>query len=59
MVNRPSDRRQLDLLVRAADRPEQPLPPAIRAEVTLLLKLLIAESVGAGTVLPVEAVGHE
>lgn len=59
MMNRPSDRRQLNLLVRAADRPEQLLPTAIRAEVTLLLKLLITESVGVGTVLRIEAVGNE
>lgn len=56
MMDRPADCRQLDLLVRAANALEQSrIPPRIRTEVTLLLKLLMAECVTARTVLPVEA----
>lgn len=55
MTDRPANCRQLDLLVRAANALEQDrIPPPIRAEVTLLLKLLMAECVTAGAVLPVE-----
>jgi hypothetical protein len=56
MMERPAGRRQLDLLVRAANALEQnriPLP--IRAEVTFLLTLLMAEHITAETALPVEA----
>ena len=59
MMDRPAGRWQLDLLVRAAGGLEQGLPPPIRAEVTLLLKLLIAAWVGAGTAQPIEAVANE
>jgi len=59
MRNRPSACRHLDLLVRAANGPEQGLPPPIRAEVTLLLKLLIAEWVGDGAAQPIGAVDNE
>jgi hypothetical protein len=56
MMDRPADCRQLDLLVRADNALEQSrIPPRIRTEVTLLLKLLMAECVTAGAVLPVEA----
>ena len=53
-MDQPANCRQLDLLVRAANALEQSrIPPRIRTEVTLLLKLLMAECVGA--VLPAEA----
>ena len=56
MMDRSADCRQLDLLVRAANALEQSrIPPRIRAEVTLLLKLLMAECVTTGAVLPLEA----
>ena len=55
-MDQPANCRQLDLLVRAANALEQSrIPPQIRTEVTLLLKLLMAECVTAGAVLPVEA----
>jgi hypothetical protein len=55
-MDQPANYRQLDLLVRAANALEQSrIPPRIRTEVTLLLKLLMAECVTAGAVLPVEA----
>ncbi len=55
-MDRSVDCRQLDLLVRAANALEQcPIPPRVRTEVTLLLKLLMAECVTAGAALPVEA----
>ena len=46
---------QLDLLVRAANALEQnQVPSTIRAEVTLLLTLLMAAYIGADVTLPVE-----
>ena len=55
-MDQPANHQQLDLLVRAANALEQSrLPPRIGTEVTLLLKLLMAECVTAGAVLPVEA----
>lgn len=55
-MDQPANYRQLDLLMRAANALEQSrIPPRIRTEVTLLLKLLMAECVTAGAVLPVEA----
>jgi hypothetical protein len=56
MMERPVGRRQLDLLARAANalEPNQ-IPPPIRAEVRLLLALLMAEHLAADTALPVEA----
>ena len=56
MMERQVGRRQLDLLVRAANalEPNQ-MPPPIRAEVTFLLTLLMAEHITAETALPVEA----
>jgi type III secretory pathway component EscT len=56
MMERPVGRRQHDLLARAANALEHnriPLP--IRAEVTFLLTLLMAEHIAAETALPVEA----
>jgi hypothetical protein len=56
MMERPADRRQLDLLVRAANALEpNRIPPPIRAEVTFLLTLLMAEYLAANTAPPVEA----
>jgi hypothetical protein len=56
MMDRPAGRRQLDLLVRAANALEHNrIPPPIRAEVTFLLALLMAEHIAADTVPPVEA----
>jgi len=56
MMERPADRRQLDLLVRAANALEpNRIPPPIRAEVTFLLTLLMAEYLAADTAPPVEA----
>ena len=56
MMDRPAGRRQLDLLVRAANALEQNrIPPPIRSEVTFLLMLLMAEHIAADPALPVEA----
>ena len=56
MMERPVGRRQLDLLARAANALEpNRIPLPIRAEVTSLLALLMAEHLAADTVLPVEA----
>jgi len=56
MMERPAGCRQLDLLVRAANALEQHrIPPPIRAEVTFLLTLLMAEHIAAAAALPVEA----
>jgi hypothetical protein len=53
MMDRSADCRQLDLLARAANALEQGrVPPGIRTEVTFLLKLLMAECVTTGAVLP-------
>ena len=56
-MDQPANCRQLDLLVRPGNALEQSrIPPRIRTQVTLLLKLLMAECVTAGAVLlPVEA----
>jgi hypothetical protein len=55
MRKRPADGGQLDLLVRAANALEQNrVPLTIRAEVTLLLTLLMAAYIGADVTLPVE-----
>lgn len=52
-MHNPSGCRQLDLLVRAANALEQDrVPPPIRTEVTLLLKLLMAECLAVGAVQP-------
>jgi len=56
MMDRPAGRRQLDLLVRAANALEvNRVPSPIRAEVRFLLTLLMAEHLAADTALPVEA----
>jgi hypothetical protein len=55
-MDRSAECRQLDLFVQAANALEQSrIPPGIRTEVTLLLKLLMAECVTTGAVLPLEA----
>jgi hypothetical protein len=55
-MDQPANCRQLDLLVQAANALDQSrIPPRVRTEVTLLLKLLMAECVTAGAVLPAEA----
>ena len=55
-MDRSAECRQLDLLVRTANALEQSrIPPRIRTEVTLLLKLLMAECVTTGAVLSPEA----
>lgn len=56
MMDRSAQSRQLDLLMRTANVLEPSrIPPRIRTEVTLLLKLLMAECVTTGAVLPLEA----
>jgi len=56
MMERPVGRRQLDLLARAANALEpNRIPAPIRAEVTSLLALLMAEYLAADTALPGEA----
>jgi hypothetical protein len=56
MVDRPASHRQLDLLVPTAHALEPSrIPRATRAEVTALLKLLMAEHIAAGPALPLEA----
>jgi hypothetical protein len=56
MMERPVGRRPPDLLVRAANALEpNRIPPPIRAEVTFLLALLMAEHLAADTAVPVEA----
>ena len=58
MMERPAGR-QLDLLVRAANALEpNRIPSPIRAEVTFLLTLLMAEHLAAAATAPVEA-SHE
>jgi len=55
-MERPVGRRQLDLLVRAANALEpNRIPPPIRVEVRFLLTLLMAEHLAADTALPLEA----
>jgi hypothetical protein len=56
MLDRPASHRQLDLLVPTANALEpNRIPRATRAEVTALLKLLMAEHIAAVPVLPREA----
>jgi hypothetical protein len=56
MMDRPAGRRQLDLLVRAANAREQNrIPPPLQAEVRFLLTLLMAEHLAVDPALPVEA----
>lgn len=56
MIDRPTSHRPLDLIVPAANalEPNQ-IPRATRAEVTALLRLLMAEHIAGGPVLPLEA----
>ena len=56
MRNQPAGRRQRDLLLGAANALEESrISPALRAEVRLLLKLLMAECLVANPARPVEA----
>jgi hypothetical protein len=56
MRDRLKGRQQLDLLMDAANALDESLiPPPIRAEVRLLLRLLMAERLAADTGRPVEA----
>lgn len=55
MRKRPAGGQQLDLLVRAANALEQNrVPPTIRAEVKLLLTMLMAEYISTDVTPPVE-----
>lgn len=59
-MNKPSGCRQLDLLVRAANAlEEERVPPPIRTEVTLLLKLLMAECLAVGGAMQPETTADE
>jgi hypothetical protein len=56
MLDRPASHRQLNLLVPTANALEpNRIPRATRAEVTALLKSLMAEHIAADLVLPLEA----
>jgi hypothetical protein len=56
MRNQPAGRRQRDLLLGAANAlAESRISPALRVEVRLLLKLLMAECLVADLAWPVEA----
>jgi hypothetical protein len=56
MRNQPAGRRQRDLLLGAANAlVESRISPALRVEVRLLLKLLMAECLVADLARPVEA----
>jgi hypothetical protein len=55
MIDRPASHRQLDLLVFAVNALEPSrIPRATRAEVTALLKLLMAEHIADGPAMPLE-----
>jgi len=60
MMNGPARGRQLDLLtyVVKALEPDR-IPPAVRTELTRLLKRLMTECVVAGVAPPVEAAADE
>jgi hypothetical protein len=56
-MDRPANCQQLDLLVCASGALDQSgVPPEVRGEVTLLLKLLMAECIAVGATQAVEAV---
>jgi hypothetical protein len=56
-MDRPANCQQLDLLVCASGTLEQSrVPQEVRAEVTLLLKLLMAECIAVSAARAVEAV---
>lgn len=60
MMNGPAQCRQLDLLMHTVKANElDRISPATRTEVMRLLKRLISEYTGAGTVPPVEAATDE
>jgi hypothetical protein len=55
MMDRPANCQQLDLLVHVRKALEQNrLPPKIRAEVTVLVKLLMAECIAVSAAQPIE-----
>jgi len=55
-MDRPANCQQLDLLVCASGALEQSrVPQEVRGEVTLLLKLLMAECIAVDAAQPVEA----
>ena len=59
MIDRPTTHQQPDLLVLTAKALEtNRIPRPTRAEVVVLLKLLMAEHVAAGAALPPEAVNE-
>ena len=56
MIDRPASYRQLDLLIFTVNALEPSrIPRAARAELTALLKLLMAEHIAEGVALPLEA----
>ena len=56
MMDRPANCQQLDLLVHVSKALEQNrLPPKLRAEVTVLVKLLMAECIAVSAAQPIEA----
>jgi len=56
MMDRPANCQQLDLLVQVSKALEQNrLPPKIRVEVTVLVKLLMAECIAVSAAQPIEA----
>jgi hypothetical protein len=59
MIDRPATHRQLNLLVLTANAFEPSrIPRPTRAEVVVLLKLLMSEHIAAGAALPPEAVNE-
>jgi hypothetical protein len=59
MIDRPVTHQQPDLLVLTANALESSrIPRATRAEVVVLLKLLMSEHIAAGAALPPEAVNE-
>jgi len=56
MMDRPANCQQLDLLMHVSNALEQNrLPPKIRVEVTVLVKLLMAECIAVSAAQPIEA----
>jgi hypothetical protein len=56
MMDRPANCQQLDLLVHVSKALEQNrLLPKIRVEVTVLMKLLMAECIAVSAAQPIEA----
>ena len=56
MMDRPANCQQLDLLVHVSKALEQNrLPPKIRVDVIVLVKLLMAECIAVSAAQPIEA----